>query len=141
MNWTRHTPCSASQYLENRQDTYIFLTSKAHAATNITTVIITNLRQFLSSERRDSRCNHYTHIILVDNISGLCTSNSPLNTRTPLKSKQIAFIITCIHLHRHCIRLCLHFHSPVPSLHSSFIVIFIHLRHHCQPPFHNVHSP
>ena len=58
-----------------------------------------------------------THIILVDNISRLCTSNSPLDTRTPLNSKQIAFIITCIHLHRHCIRLYLHFHSPMPSLH------------------------
>ena len=81
-----------------------------------------------------------THIILVDNISRLCTSNSPLDTRTPMNCKQIAFIITCIHLHRHCIRLYLHFDSPMPSLHSSFIVIFIHLRHHCQPPFHNVYS-
>ena len=82
-----------------------------------------------------------THIILVDNISRLCTLNCPLDTRTPLNGKQLAFIITCIHLHRHCFRLYLHFHSPMPSMHSSFIVIFIHLRHHCQPPFHNVHSP
>ena len=76
-----------------------------------------------------------THIILVDNISRLCTSNSPLDTRTPMNCKQIAFIITCIHLHRHCIDHYLHFDSPMPSLHSSFIVIFIHLHHHCQAPF------
>ena len=63
-----------------------------------------------------------TRIILVDNISHLCTSNSPLDTRTPLNSKQLAFFIatvfvfifTLIHLCLHCIRLL-----------SSFSFIFI----------------
>ena len=130
-----------SQYLGNRQDTYIFN--------------IKCSRCYYSHHHHHHCHNHQlkavsfvgtlgtvgvavTHIIFVDKTSRLCTSNSPLDTRTPMNSKQIVFIITCIHLHRHCFRLYLHFHSPMSSLHSSFIVIFIHLRHHCQPPFHNV---
>ena len=133
-NWTRHTPCSASQYLTRH--TCIFN--------------IKSSRCYYSNHHHHHHCHNHqlkavsfvgtvgvavTHIILVDNISRLCSSSSPLDTRIPLNSKQIAFTITCIYIHRHCIRLYFLFHSPVPSLHSSFIVIFIHLHHHCQAPF------
>ena len=89
--------------------------------------------------RHRSRCcytqNPYTLI------PRFCTSSRPRGARTRLNNKQNDFVMMCIYLHRHCIRLlstsiclCLHcirlcrrFHSTSSSLPATIFIKFTHL--------------
>ena len=88
---------------------------------------------FFRQNRRNSPQCRYTRTP-PQHRSRLCTSNKSGRTRGRLNNRQIAFIITCIHLHRQCIRLS-SFSYTCGFTAFVFLVTFIHLRHHCQPPF------
>ena len=162
----RHRPSSASQELGTRQDTdhlqqhknwgldktQIYKTSRAHAATITTTTttitIPTNLRQFLSSEPSvQSSSPSHTSCFLTHFSSAHRQSLWRHRYSAEQQNKLIAFIITCIHLHRHwsfvftfshlclhCTRLYHHCHSSSPSLPAStFITASLHFALHGIP--------
>ena len=74
-------------------------------------------RHFRRHSRR-CRCTHSPS----SNIPRWCTSIRPGGTSASLNNKQSTFVITRIHLHRHCVRLSVHFHSPLSSLYWSSVV-------------------
>ena len=76
-----------------------------------------------------------THIILVGTILVLALPGRfGANVLGWATKKLSAFIVTCIHIHRHSICLCSFSYSCVFSV-FVFLTTFIHLRHHCQPLF------
>ena len=75
------------------------------------------------------------HIILVDTMVVLALPGRfGANVLGWATKKLSAFIVTCIHIHRHSICFSSFSYSCVFAV-FVFLTTFIHLRHNCQPPF------